>query len=133
MASIEAELLALMFQGQAASFGANLFVALHTALPAEDGPQTASELAYTGYARVAVPRVLGSWLITEITNGAKATPVADIVFPQPAGGSFPVQVTHFSVGLAESGAGSILLAGAIPGGLTLSDVDDYPVIKAGTI
>jgi hypothetical protein len=71
----------------------NLSVALHTADPGETGDQTTSEIAYTGYGRVNVPRTTGGWTVT----GNSVSPVANIdfgVMTAGAGGT----VMYFSVG-----------------------------------
>jgi len=82
-----------------------LYAALHTADPGEAGTQTTSEATYTSYARVPVARDNTGW---SITNNV-VNPMATIVFPQCTGGTS--NVTHFSIGTAESGAGSILWYG----------------------
>jgi hypothetical protein len=86
----------------------NLFVALHTADPGEGGDQTTSEATYTSYARVSVARTTGGW--TASTSGS-TSPVANIDFPAGTGGSGTV--THFSVGVATSGASKILYSGTV--------------------
>jgi len=85
----------------------NLFVALHTADPGETGDQTTSESAYTGYARVSVARTSGGWTVTnnQVVNAAAIT------FPACTAGSS--RVTHWSVGVATSGASKILYRGPI--------------------
>jgi hypothetical protein len=85
----------------------NLQVALHTADPGEAGNQQTNEATYTSYARVAVARTTGGWTVT--ANAVK--PVANISFPQATGGTNTI--THFSVGIASSGAGKILYKGPV--------------------
>lgn len=84
-----------------------LFLALHTADPADAGTQTTNEVAYTGYARVAVNRTTGGWTVT----GNSVSPVASIDFPVATGGA--ATATHASVGTALTGAGKILYKGAL--------------------
>lgn len=85
----------------------NLFVALHTADPGEAGDQTTSEATYTGYARVAVARTTVGWTVT----ANSVSPAANISFPAGTGGAGTV--THFSVGVATSGASKILYKGTV--------------------
>lgn len=85
----------------------NLFVALHTADPGEAGDQTTSEATYTSYARATVARTSGGWTVTNNS----VSPVANIDFVAATGGSNVL--THFSVGVAVSGASKILHRGVI--------------------
>jgi hypothetical protein len=85
----------------------NLYVAGHTADPGETGVQNTSECAYTSYARVAVARTSGGWTVT----ANSVSPAATISFPAGTGGSGTM--THFSVGVASSGATKILYYGAV--------------------
>jgi hypothetical protein len=85
----------------------SLYVALHTADPGEGGDQTTSEANYTGYARVAVARSAGGWTVTN--NLVENT--AAVTFPACTGGSNTI--THWSVGVASSGASKILYKGAL--------------------
>jgi len=86
---------------------ANLYVALHTADPGEAGAQNASEVAYTNYARQAVARTTGGWTVTN----NQVVPAAAIPFPASGGGTD--EATHWSVGVAVSGATKILYKGAL--------------------
>ncbi len=115
--SFENSLLALIFNAtaianiadNAASAPAtNLYVSLHTADPGEAGSQTTSEAAYTSYARVAVARTTGGW---SAPSGGVTGPVANIDFPAGTGGSGTV--THFGIGLASSGTGTLLMSGTV--------------------
>jgi hypothetical protein len=128
--ALESEILALLFNGTAiANLAMNttsspvttLTVALHTADPGEAGTQATSEAAYTGYARVAVARTPGGWVVT----GSSVSPVANIDFPEcsasPGG-----PITHASVG---TGIGDKLLyKGAISPNITMA-VGVVPRIK----
>lgn len=114
--SYETAILALLFNATAIANIAdnaagspltNLYVSLHTADPGEAGTQSASEVAYTGYARVAVARTPDGWTVT----GNSVSPTANINFPAGTGGSGTA--THFGVGTAESGAGILLYSGTI--------------------
>lgn len=92
----------------------SLFIALHTADPGEAGTQATSEAAYTGYARVAVARTSGGWTVA----ANQATNVAAITFGLCIAGS--ETLTHFSVGVATSGAAKILYSGALTTPLAVS-------------
>lgn len=70
-----------------------LTVALHTADPGEAGTQATSEIAYTGYARIAVARTTGGWTVTNNS----VVPAAAITFGEMTAGAGGT-VTHFSVG-----------------------------------
>ena len=94
----------------------DLYVALHTADPTDTGVQNASEATYTSYARVAVARTTGGW--TASTVGS-TSPVAAITFPAATGGSSAV--THFSIGVASSGATKVLYAGTVSPTITVTD------------
>ena len=121
--ALETGILALLFNGTAITDLAenatttpatNLYVALHTADPGEDGTQSTSEVAYTSYARVAVARSSGGWTVT----GNSVSPTATISFPACTGGS--ATATHFSIGMGSSGAGVILYKGALTPNISIS-------------
>jgi hypothetical protein len=93
------------------------YVALHTADPTavNTGGQAQNEIAYTGYARVAVARSTGTaaqWTISTGTAGATAVPVSAITFPQGTGATGGT-ATYWSVGSTNTGAGTIYYSGAI--------------------
>ncbi len=92
----------------AASPLTNLQVSLHTADPGETGNQTTSEIAYTGYARVAVARTTGGWTVT----ANSVSPVSVISFGAMTAGAGGT-ATHAAVGTASSGTGKILHSGAL--------------------
>lgn len=99
----------------------NLFVALHTADPTEAGDQTSNEATYTGYARVAVARTSGAWTVASVDAGGSTVKNAStITFPQCTGGSNTI--THFSVGVATSGASKTLYGGALTSSLAVSNL-----------
>lgn len=85
----------------------SLYVALHITDPGEAGDQTTSEAAYTGYARVAVARTTVGWTVT----ANSVSPAAEISFPAGTGGTGTA--THFSVGVAATGASKILYKGTV--------------------
>ena len=86
----------------------NLYVSLHTGDPGDAGDQTTNEIAYTGYARVAVLRNGTGWTIT--ANSAK--PAAAITFGMMTAGT-PATVTYFGVGTLVSGTGKLLYSGTV--------------------
>ena len=92
----------------------NLYVALHTADPGETGTQSTSETTYTSYARQAVARTSGGWTVT----ANSVSPVANIVFPVSTAGT--PTITHFSVGVAVSGATKLLYSGTVTPNITVS-------------
>lgn len=113
----ENDLLKLIFQATAIANIAdnaasspltNLYVSLHTADPGEAGDQTTNEIAYTGYARVAVARTSGGWTVTNNS----VSPAANIDFGEMTAGAGGT-VTHFAVGTASSGAGKLLYSGTV--------------------
>lgn len=106
--------IANMADNAAASPLTNLYVALHTADPGDAGSQSTSEATYTGYARVAVARTSGGWAVT----GNSVSPVAAINFPACTAGTNTI--THWSVGVASSGATKILYAGAVTPSISVS-------------
>lgn len=124
----EAEVIALMFHGSAIPWAGNasFYIALHTADPGEGGNQTTSEAAYAGYARVAVARDAGGWTLA----GGQAVNAADVTFPECTGGS--ETLTHFSIGLAASGASQIIHMGVLADALAISNLV-RPIFPAGAL
>lgn len=84
-----------------------LFISLHTADPGEAGTQSTSEVAYTGYARVGVARSGAGFTRT----GNSISPAANVDFGTCTAGT--ATATHFGIGVAGSGAGTLLYKGAI--------------------
>ena len=84
-----------------------LFFSLHTADPGEVGTQATSEVSYTGYARVGVARSGAGFTVTDNS----VSPAANVDFPACTGGT--ATATHFSIGVASSGATLVLYKGAI--------------------
>lgn len=94
--------------GLRGSVGAgSLYLALHTADPGEAGDQTTNEVAYTGYARVAVARSGAGFVVT----GNQVSPAANVDFGSCT--AAPATYTHWSIGTLASGAGMILYKGVI--------------------
>lgn len=105
----------------------SLYVALHTADPGEAGDQTTSEAAYTSYARVAVARTTGGWTVTNNS----VSPAADISFPAGTGGTGTA--THFSVGVAASGASKILYKGTVTPNIVMGSGVTPKLTTASTV
>lgn len=92
---------------QSATAG-DLYVSLHTADPGEAGDQTTNETAYTGYARIAVPRNGSNWNVAaNVVN-----PVNDLDFGECTAAP-GAALTHFGVGASSSGAGKLLYKGTL--------------------
>lgn len=90
------------------SAAGNLYLSLHTADPGEAGTQSTSEIAYTGYARVAVVRSGVGFTVT----GNSVSPANNVDFPEMTGGTGGT-ATNFGVGTDVSGAGTLLYKGTI--------------------
>ena len=105
----------------------NLFVAAHTADPGEAGDQTTSECTYTSYARVSVARSGAGWTVT----ANSVSPVAAISFPACTGGTNTI--THFSVGVATSGASKILYSGTVTPNISVSTGVTPQLTTASTV
>lgn len=105
----------------------SLYVALHTADPGEAGVQNTSEATYTGYARVAVARTAGGWTVT----GSSVSPVAAISFGACTAGTNTI--THWSVGVASSGATKILYSGAVTPNISVSNGVTPQLTTASTV
>jgi hypothetical protein len=105
---------------------ANLYLGLHSADPGPAGTQETSSLVYTGYARVAVPRLPANWVI----SGNVANPAARIEFPEMTGG-VDVLATWLTIGTALTGAGKVLLRGRLVPDIQCR-VGVIPAIKADT-
>lgn len=105
---------------------ANLYVSLHTADPGEAGDQTTNETSYTGYARVAVSRDSGGWTVSNNTASNTAT----VSFGANTSGT--PTITHVAVGTASSGAGKLLVSGALTSSLAMQ-VGFTPQFTAGEL
>lgn len=102
------------------------YLVLHTADPGEAGTATTSEIAYTGYARKAVPRSSAGFTVT----GNTVVLAADNDFPKMTGGAGGT-VTHWSVVKESAGASVIEYSGAVtPNQLIASGV--IPRLEAAT-
>jgi len=124
----ENDIAKLLFNATALSWNANtdLYVSLHTGDPTEAGSQTTSECAYGSYARVTVARSGVGWTVASNT----ATNAALIQFPQCSSGS--EVVTYVAIGTAASGAGQVIVKGALSASLSVSS-GIQPQFSAGEI
>lgn len=104
----------------------SFYISLHTADPGEAGNQSTNEVAYTSYARVAVARTAGGWTrsVSTVSNTAL------VQFPQATGGT--ATATHFGIGTDSSGAGNLLLKGALNSSLSISN-GIQPQFAAGAL
>ncbi len=116
----------------AASPLTNLYWALHTADPGDAGTQATSETTYGSYARQAVARTTGG--MTASTAGS-TSPVANVVFPQATTPALPTvsSITHFSIGIAASGATTILYSGTVTPNINVSAGVQPSLTTASTI
>ena len=104
----ETAVLNQIFVGTALPWNANtdLWLALHTADPGETGSAITSESAYGGYARVALTRA------SDITVSGGTIQNANLEqFPVCSSGTSTC--THVSIVTTASGAGTIIVSGAL--------------------
>lgn len=100
----------------ASSASTELWVSLHTADPADTGTQGTNETSYTGYARTAVARTTGGWVV----SSGSASPVAAITFGQATSTSTGT-LTHAAIGLTSSTTdGDIIASGTISPNINFS-------------
>lgn len=99
---------------QPSGVAGSFYIALHTADPGEAGDQSTSEAAYTGYARVAVARSGAGFTVA----GDQVSNAATVQFGECTAGS--ATVTHFTVGTASAGAGSVIYRGALSASRAIS-------------
>lgn len=111
---------------QPSATAGSFHIALHTSDPGETGTQTTNEASYTGYGRVAVARSSAGFTI----SGNQVSNTATVQFSECTAGS--ATVTHFSVGTAASGAGSIIYRGALSASRSIS-AGITPLFNAGSL
>lgn len=109
---------------------ANLYVSLHTSSPTVTGNQTTDEVSYSGYVRQAIARTSGGF---SVVNGTASNAV-EVSFTQVEN-EFdpPLQVTHFGVGTAASGTGTLLYFGPVTNGPVDLDMGITPKIPVGDL
>lgn len=89
----------------AASPLGSLYAAAHTGEPGAAGTQSTSEAAYTGYARPAIARTTSGFTCA----AGVVTLVANAAFGACSAGT--ATLTHWSIGVASSGASKVLHRG----------------------
>lgn len=91
------------------SAAGNVYISLHTAAPTTSD-QTSNEASYTSYARIAVVRSASGW--EDISGvGTTLANVAELTFPTNTGSA--QSVTHFGIGDASSGSGTLRYYGEL--------------------
>jgi hypothetical protein len=130
--AFETDVAALIFHGTgipgladnaAASPLTNLYLSLHSADPGEAGDQTTSEVAYGGYARLAVSRSSAGFALftaasTSSSFGCAVYVRPDLLWPTCISGS--ATVTYIGVGTDATGAGKLLYRCALLGSGSIS-------------
>lgn len=91
------------------STAGSLQLSLHSADVGEAGNQSSNELTYTNYARVAVPRDTTGFTVAN----NQVTLTANRDFPQRTDNGAAQTATHWAVGTASSGTGTVLYKGVI--------------------
>ena len=92
----------------------SFYVRLHTADPGETGTGSTNEVAYTGYAPVAVARSVGGFTV----SGNQVSNTATVQFGECTAGS--ATATHFSVCDGSVGAAVIIYSGALSASRAIS-------------
>jgi hypothetical protein len=100
---------------QPSATAGSLYVGLASADPTEEGTQLTNEIAYTGYARVAVARSAAGWTV----SGNSVVPFAAITFPPCT--ALTATATFFTVGASAAGAGMLLYGGAISPSIAIAN------------
>jgi hypothetical protein len=118
----ETNLLILVLAGKAwtnvaaaSTASTSIWVSLHTADPGDTGDQSTNEANYTGYARIATARTTTGWAVAS----GSASPLATITFGA-ATSTTTMTITHFSVGLSSSGAGTALYNGTVTSNINIA-------------
>ena len=104
--------------------GASVYLALYTADPGEAGSANTNEAGYTGYARVA---------LTKASAFSGTNPQANAALIQFGKcTAAPETVTHWALVTTASGAGQILISGALSQSLDVG-VNVQPQFDAGAL
>lgn len=109
---------------QPSATAGSYYISLHTADPGEGGAQNTSEVAYTGYARIAVARSGAGFTI----SGNNVSNAAAILFGVcTASPGSPA--TYFGIGSASSGAGNLFLRGALSASYqpSIGNAPNFPI------
>lgn len=105
----EIDILKYILNGTAPAWAGNgsFYLGLHSADVGEGGSQTTNEIAYGSYARIAIARTSGGFTATG--NPAFNTALVQAIQSTSDGAT----ITHWSLGTASSGAGQVILKGAL--------------------
>lgn len=106
----------------------DIHVSFHTADPGEAGDQSTSEIAYTGYARIAVARTAGGWTVT----ANSVSPTANVDFGEMTGGAGGT-ITHFIAGTDLTGTGKLLYSGTVTPNIVVTTGVSPTLTAASTI
>lgn len=135
--SLETGLLGLIFNGDtianiadntATSPATSFWISLHTADPGEAGNQSTSETTYGGYSRQEVTRNSSGFTVSgnEVSNASAIQPGLCTSL-----GSAQT-LTHFGIGLSETGTGTLLFTGALTASIPMQE-NFAPYFPAGTL
>jgi hypothetical protein len=109
----------------------NWYVSLHTNDPTTTGGQNTNEVAYTGYARVAVARTTAGWTVTNAN--ATCTPNANIQFGAMSGGAGGT-VNFFGIGDSALGSnGNLIYVGNLSPTITIANGVTPIILNNSTI
>lgn len=116
----------------AASPLTSLYWSLHTADPGASGVQNTSETAYGSYARQGVLRTTGGMTAS---SAQSTSPVANITFPAATSPTLPTvsSVTYAGIGVALSGATSLLYSGPVTPNINVSTGVQPVLTTASTV
>lgn len=126
------DLLNYILRNVAPSWGSTgtLYLSLHTGTIGSGGDQLTNEVAYTGYARVAVTRNSSGEF--EVAAAGASENQNLIQFGNPTAGSFPITVTHVAIGENASGAGTVIEFTALNSNLIVNQ-NVQPQFAIGTL
>ena len=110
---------------QPSATAGSFYIALHTTDPGEAGDQTTAEIAYTGYARVAVARGAGFTVAGDTISNA-----ATVQYGECTAGT--ASVGYFTVGTSLSGAGTVVYRGTL-GAVRAISAGITPLFNAGAM
>ena len=111
------------------SLAGSVYVALHTADPADTG--AGAEASGGSYARVAVTRGTGAWSAPSNASGAqRVTNSAAITFPAPTGNWGTI--THVGIWDAAT-TGNLLYRGALTSSRVVNNGDQAPSFAIGAL
>jgi hypothetical protein len=118
--AFETEILSLIFNNtpianlgdatgiRGSTVAGSIYASLHTADPGEVGSAATNEIAYTGYARQAIPRTTAGFIV----SGNTVSQAANVDFPEMTAGAGGT-VTHFAYVKELAGASVILYKGPV--------------------